>query len=92
MPEKPRLAVLIDNVPLGDEESRALWTKFSEHMDTHRGDFAGFAKQHGYYRVSPEARNGQAVLVIYTTEAASRPRPVASRPQPAAASKKKRKR
>jgi hypothetical protein len=62
-----RLAVVIDGVPLtDDDEARALWTKFSQHMDEHQGDLAGFAKLCGYASVKPEARKGQAVLVIET--------------------------
>jgi len=82
MSEKPSLAVTIDGVQLPDEEARALWTKFSEHMDEHRGDMAGFAKLHGYVSVAPEARGGQAVLVVRTTKA----------PQVAALPKKKKRR
>ena len=69
--QQSRLAVLVDGVALPDDEARALWTKFSEHMDQHKGDMAGFAKLCGYARVSPEARNGQAVLLIQTTEGAA---------------------
>ena len=73
--QKPRLAAEIDGVPLPEDKAREIWTKFSEHMDEHRGDMTGFAKLHGYARVSPEARRGQAVLVIQTTEGAARPQP-----------------
>jgi hypothetical protein len=70
--QQARLAVLVDGVALSDDEARDLWTKFSEHMDEHKGDMAGFAKLCGYARVSPEARKGQAVLVVQTTEGAAR--------------------
>ncbi len=73
-----RLAVTIDGAPLGDEEARALWREFSEHMDANRGDMAGFAKKKGFVSVSPEYLQGKAVLVAWTT--APPPRP----PQPRA--------
>lgn len=71
MVDKPSLTVIIDGVPLPDDEARALWTRFSEHMDEHRGDMAGFAKLCGYVSVAPEVRHGQPVLVVQTTEAAA---------------------
>ena len=85
-----RLAVVIDGVPLADDDAaRALWTKFSQHMDEHQGDLAGFAKLCGYVSVKPEARKGQAVLVIETraqpqaSERAPRPEPRANgKPKP----------
>ena len=91
--QKPRLAAELDGAPLPEDKAREIWTKFSEHMDEHRGDMAGFAKLHGYARVSPEARRGQAVLVIQTTEGAAKapaapaqrePKKDAQRPRPAA--------
>jgi hypothetical protein len=63
-PAKPRLAVLVDGVALGDDEARALWVRFSRHMDAHQGDLAGFAASEGFASVVPEHRKGQAVLVI----------------------------
>ena len=74
MAEKSQLSVLVDGVPLPSEEARALWTKFSEYMDEHRGDMAGFAKLHGYISVAPEVRKGQPVLVIKKTAAPSKPK------------------
>ena len=63
-PAKPRLAVLVDGAPLAEEDARALWVRFSQHMDAHQGDIAGFAAQEGFASVLPEHRKGQAVLVI----------------------------
>lgn len=63
------LAASIDGVLLPDEEARAFWTRFSRHMDEHRGDMAGFARQNGYVSVAPAFENGRAVLVARTTEA-----------------------
>src|SRR5688572_15686970 len=75
MSNQSRLAVLVDGAPLSEEEARALWTAFSQYMDEHEGDFAGFAKLRGYASVKPEARKGQAVLVVTTPEGASKPPP-----------------
>jgi hypothetical protein len=61
-----RLAVLLDGKALGDEPARALWVEFSAYMDTHEGDFAGFAKLKGWHSVATEHRSGRAVLVVST--------------------------
>ena len=58
------LAVVIDGVPLGDDEARALWVRFSAHMEANEGDLAGFAKSEGFASVHPEMRAGRAVLVV----------------------------
>jgi hypothetical protein len=60
----PRLAVQVDGTPMPDEEARAFWTRFSDHMDAHAGDLVGFARREGYASVHPEARNGVALLVV----------------------------
>jgi hypothetical protein len=57
------LAALVDGVPLGDAEARALWARFSAHMEAHEGDLAGFAKIEGFTSVHPEMHSGRAVLV-----------------------------
>ena len=64
LPDRPTLAVLIDGMPLPDEEARDLWMKFSTHMDENQGDLTGFARQQGFASVAPEYRKGQAVLVV----------------------------
>ena len=38
------LRVLIDGTALPDEEARAVWQRFSDWMEEHRGDLGGFAK------------------------------------------------
>ena len=63
-----RLAATLDGVPLPEEEARALWTDFSRHMDEHRGDAAGFARQRGWVSVTPTHQAGRAVLAIRTKE------------------------
>ena len=65
-----RLVVLVDGVPLGEEEAKALWKAFSEHMEAHRGDMAGFAAQKGWASVAPLYQRGKAVLVVRTTTSA----------------------
>jgi len=64
MPAASKLAVLVNGRPLPDEEARALWTRFSAHMDQHQGDLAGFAQLEGFSSVRPETRGGRAVLVV----------------------------
>jgi len=66
--ESSRLAAEIDGAPLPEEEARALWKAFSEHMDANKGDMAGFAKQKGFFTIKPEYREGRAVLMAYTKE------------------------
>ncbi len=61
---RSRLAVLVDNRPLPDDEARTLWQEFSRHMDEHEGDLSGFAKAKGWSDVKPEHRQGRAVLVV----------------------------
>ncbi len=79
-----RLVALIDNVPLDPEAGRALWTEFSAHMDANQGDMAGFAKAKGWVSVTPEYRQGKAVLVVKTGAAVQgrdpKPRPRAKIP------------
>ena len=78
--EASKLAGVIDGAPLAEEEAKALWKEFSEHMDANRGDMAGFAKKKGWFAVAPEYRDGKAVLVVRTT-ATARTLPAAPAPQ-----------
>jgi hypothetical protein len=64
---KPGLAVTVDGAPLGDEEARAFWARFSAFMEEHRGDLAGFAKAEGFASVHPETGATGAVLVVSRT-------------------------
>lgn len=68
---KATLAVLLDGKSLPDDEARALWTEFSQHMDEHVGDLAGFATKKGWRAVKPEFRAGTAVLVASTSQGPS---------------------
>lgn len=77
------LEVRVDGAPLDEAAARALWTSFSRYMDEHRGDTAGFARLHGWFRVSPEHQGGFAVLVVETVEGAPRVSPAAPPPHKA---------
>lgn len=73
MNQESRLAVLVDNRALPDEEARAIWVRFSEWMDEHRGDFDGFAKKEGFVAARPETRGGKAVLVLSSKPLGAKP-------------------
>jgi len=57
------LRVLIDGVALPVEEARAFWSRFSDYMEDHKGDLAGFAKQEGLMSVRP-ATSAEGALLI----------------------------
>jgi len=61
------LRVLIDGLPLGDPEARALWQRFSAWMEEHAADLAGFARSEGFASVHPELHGGEPVLVASRT-------------------------
>jgi hypothetical protein len=63
-----RLVVVRDGVELPEEQARALWRAFSEHMDRNQDDLDGFARAHGFVSVKPEHRRGRAVLVVTTSQ------------------------
>src|SRR5579884_1673425 len=66
------LRVLVDQVPLPDDEARPFWRRFSAWMEEHPGDLAGFAASEGLASVHPEVHDGHPVLVASRT-AAQRP-------------------
>jgi hypothetical protein len=72
-----RLAVVRDGVELPEEQARALWRAFSEHMERSTDGHEGFARAHGFASVKAEHRRGRAVLVVASVvsygERASRP-------------------
>ena len=68
---KSRLVVIVDGKTLPEGAARALWKRFSEHMDKNRSDTGGFARAEGFTSVRPESRGGQAVLVITTRRRSS---------------------
>lgn len=53
----------VDGQLLDEEGARALWQRFSEHMEANKGDLAGFAAKEGYASVRPGMENGRAVLI-----------------------------
>jgi thioredoxin-dependent peroxiredoxin len=71
------LAVRVDGAALPDEEARALWLRFSEWMEEHRGDLAGFAAKEGFKSVHPGVEDGRPVLLASHTIAQRAYAPVA---------------
>ena len=69
-----RLAVVRDGIELPEEQARALWRAFSEHMEQNPHDVEGFAKAHGFALVRAEHRRTRAVLLV-SSRAASMPPP-----------------
>ncbi len=67
-----RLSVLVDGAPMGEDEARALWARFSAYMEENRGDLAGFAKQEGFASVHP-ATGAQGAALIASRTAPQRP-------------------
>ena len=65
--EKAALGVVVDGVAMGEDEARALWERFSAHMEANKGDLAGFAAKEGFASVHPSMQNGRAVLVASRT-------------------------
>ena len=57
-----RLGVLVDGVPLPEPEALAFWERFSDWMEEHRGDLAGFAAKEGYASVHPGVDGDRPVL------------------------------
>jgi hypothetical protein len=75
-----RLAVLRDGVDLPEEQARALWRAFSEHLDRNAGDVEGFARAHGFVGVRAEHRRGRAILHVTSLASAPTPRPARRAP------------
>ena len=86
-PNKARssLGVLVDGVPLPEEEARALWERFSEWMEEHRGDLAGFATREGFVSIHPGVDGGRPVLLASKTLAQRPYGPATSVARPARA-------
>jgi hypothetical protein len=63
-----RLGVVVDGLPLGEDEARTLWRKFSAYMEEHKGDLGGFARAEGFFSVHPRSDGGRAILVFSRTE------------------------
>lgn len=76
MTDRP-LAARVDGVALPDDQARALWLRFSDWMEEHRGDLAGFAAQEGFASVHPGVEDGRPVLLASHTIAQRPYAPVA---------------
>lgn len=62
------LAVYVDGQPMPEAEARALWQRFSDWMEEHRGDLAGFAAKEGFASIHPGVEDGRPVLLASRTE------------------------
>ena len=62
-----KLTVIVDGAPMADEEARAFWTRFSDHMEKNKGDLAGFAKAEGFASVRPAMGPEGAQLIASRT-------------------------
>lgn len=62
-----RLGVLIDGSPMPEAEALSFWERFSDWMEDHRGDLAGFAAQEGYASVHPGVDGDKPVLRVSKT-------------------------
>ena len=61
--KKPSLAAKVDGTLLPEAEARALWERFSAHMDANKGDLAGFAAKEGFASVHPGMEGGRPILI-----------------------------
>ena len=62
-----KLTVRVDGVVMADEDARAFWARFSEHMETNKGDLAGFARAEGFASVRPTLGPDGPELVVSRT-------------------------
>ena len=53
----------VDGELLPEAEAKALWARFSTHMESNRGDLLGFAKAEGFASVQPAVEGGKPLLV-----------------------------
>ena len=61
-----RLGVIRDGVDLPEDQARALWRAYTEHLERDGEDLEGFARAHGFLSVRAERRRGRAILVVST--------------------------
>lgn len=61
------LSVTVDGEPMEPDAARAFWKRFSDHMDAHKGDLAGFAKAEGFASVHPAVGADGPILVVSRT-------------------------
>lgn len=63
------LSVYVDGEAMPEADARAFWQRFSDWMEEHRGDLAGFAEKEGFASVHPGVEDGRPVLHASRTEA-----------------------
>jgi len=63
------LSVVVDGEPMAEADARAFWQRFSDHMEAHQGDLAGFAKAEGFASVKPVMTSRGPELVVSRTGA-----------------------
>ena len=80
-----RLGVLVDGTPMPEPEALSFWERFSDWMEEHRGDLAGFAAQEGFASVHPGVDGDRPILRLSRT-AGQRPYAPVGGDQPAGAS------
>lgn len=61
-PPPRRLGVLVDGAAMPEAEALSFWERFSDWMEEHRGDLAGFAAQEGFASVHPGVDGDKPVL------------------------------
>lgn len=61
---RPGLHVKVDGAAMPEAEARAFWQRFSDWMEEHKGDLAGFAAKEGFASVHPSVENGKPVLLV----------------------------
>jgi hypothetical protein len=74
-PAHRQLAAVVDGRHLDEDDARALWTRFSAHMDAHEGDFEGFAASEGLVSSRVAVVDGVPTLTLERTKAAASPSP-----------------
>lgn len=79
-----RLLVRIDGELVANDEARAIWARFSEHMEANKGDLAGFAAKEGVKSAQPGMEQGRPVLLLSRTAAQAPYGPPRNAPSPAA--------
>ena len=58
-----KLGVRVDGELLAEGEARALWERFSAHMEAHHRDLGGFAEAEGFASIQPQMEGGHPILV-----------------------------
>ena len=59
-----RLGVLVDGTPMPEADALSFWERFSDWMEEHRGDLAGFAAKEGFASVHPGVDGDKPVLRV----------------------------